>query len=805
MRYRFAATLILACSMSSAFAMENRIHNVWYPTPMQTISPELLAQNFLKAKASELGVPTSSLRLLKSQESLLAYHLIYQQYAHDLPISDATISVSILKKDQAVYQYYSTLIPAAKPVLPKQKISLEQALDAAWAYVGVQGRLFQAPKSQLRFISVKGALTQVYSIDLSPTAPYGAWRIDVEAASGNVIGVKDLRINEKALILPTTFGSKVATSNRSEAFRAWSNPLEDKQAVGEIKCGKAKVFDPDPKTEMGNTTITDTSPASDFDAAYVQRILPEVSVAGGVYRLEGPWARIIDFDPPTAVPTTSRDGNWNYVRGKGGFTDSMTYFHLDQSQRYIQSLGFKDATGIQFGPIEFDADGANGDDNSYFMPSTNRLAFGHGCVDDNEDSDVILHEYGHAINNSINVNWGGGDMGAMGEGFGDYWAASYSYSTPKGHDFQPEVVYNWDAGSCWPGRILNALGARYNANESYDAHTPIDGGFQSDELWSTPLFQAHIALRAMDIPRDEIDTIVLESQFGLGGSLTMRDMAQSIVATAARLYPDGPHATVFRQKFVDQGILVEPKSILTAQLEAVDDADGVVDPGEHPRFPLKISNIGDKLAEDVSVDVTSDDPLLSDIMVDVNADFVLGKLEAGKFKYLSLSFAVSESAPCGHGVDLKITLTSKDGKTVVVPVKVQIGKPIETVASSTPNLAIPDKGSIKDKLLVDYSNAKVSANFSVDMKINHSYIGDLNVTLVSPEGQEIVLHDRTGNSGNDISGNYPTTLTPKEPLSKLLNQQLDGAWTLKVADLAASDTGTLISWGIRDVSGYLCH
>ena len=804
MRYRFAGTMLLACSMSSAYATENRLQNVWYTSARVASNPELLVQSFLLSKAAELGIKTSSLKLAKTQESLLAYHLTYQQYVNTKPVLDATISVSVLKKDQAVFQYYSSLVTGTTPVLLKQTITEEQAYDAAWAYVGVQARLFQAPKSKLQYVRIKNNLVLVYSVSLSPTAPYGAWRIDVDAATGDVLNVEDLRITEKSIPIPASFGTKVTTIDRKQAFASWANTLKEVEPPVEFKNGTAKVFDPDPKTFLGNSALTDTSPSAAFTDAYVQRVLPDLKFSNGNYSLSGPWTKLIDFDPPTAAPTTTRDGKWNFVRGKGGFTDAMSYFHIDQSQRYIQSLGFKDATGIQFGPIEVDTDGVDGQDNSYFQPGTNQLAFGHGCVDDNEDADVILHEYGHAIHFSINSNWSGGDTGAMGEGFGDYWASSYSYSTAEGHDFEPTTVYNWDAGSCWPGRRTDALDARYNTNQSYGAHTGITGGRQSDELWSTPIFQAHIALRALNVPREEIDTIILEAQFGLGSGITMRQMAQSIVATAARLYPYGPHAATFREKFIHHNIMVEPKPELTATLETVQDGDGIVDPGERPTFPLKISNIGDKIAEAVDVDITTDDAFVSDLVIDQTTDFVLGNVDAGKFKYLTLTFALAEGTPCGHMVELKITLKSKDGKSWVVPAVVQVGKAIEAAVTSEPNVAIPDRGTVSDKVEVD-STAKVSANFTVAMNVKHTYIGDLEISLTSPEGKTILLHDNSGSSTDNIIGSYPKTLTPKDPFSKLLGQKLDGTWTLKVQDTSASDTGSLLSWGIRDVSGYECH
>src|SRR3712207_6888272 len=62
-------------------------------------------------------------------------------------------------------------------------------------------------------------------------------------------------------------------------------------------------------------------------------------------------------------------------------------------------------------------------------------------------------------------------------------------------------------------------------------------------------------------------------------------------------------------------------------------------------------------------------------------------------------------------------------------------------------------------------------------------------SLISPSGKSVILHDRSGIGADDVIGTYPTTLQPKEPLSKLLGEPLNGRWQLQVADLASSDVG----------------
>jgi hypothetical protein len=205
--------------------------------------------------------------------------------------------------------------------------------------------------------------------------------------------------------------------------------------------------------------------------------------------------------------------------------------------------------------MEVDSDGLYGDDNSHYIPYTKQLAFGHGCVDDNEDAEVILHELGHAIQDHINPSWGGGDTGAMGEGFGDYWAASYSATSERGMEGNVNWVFKFDGhNDCWPGRKLDSYTPKYNASTTYQAHAQVNGGI-SDELWSTPIFQAFLEMYKSGVAKADIDRIILEAHFGLGSGLKMPDMAKSIVKTAKALYPKANYDQIYLKHFKKVGIL----------------------------------------------------------------------------------------------------------------------------------------------------------------------------------------------------------------------------------------------------------
>ena len=109
----------------------------------------------------------------------------------------------------------------------------------------------------------------------------------------------------------------------------------------------------------------------------------------------------------------------------------MAYFHIDRAQAYVQALGF---TNVLNRPIRANVDAPipgppteDGQDNSFFDLLTGELTFGTGCADDAEDAETIVHEYGHAIQEAQVPGFpAGADAGAIGEGFGDYFASALS-------------------------------------------------------------------------------------------------------------------------------------------------------------------------------------------------------------------------------------------------------------------------------------------------------------------------------------------------------------------------------------------
>ncbi|MGR5147309.1 S8 family serine peptidase [Photobacterium alginatilyticum] len=111
-----------------------------------------------------------------------------------------------------------------------------------------------------------------------------------------------------------------------------------------------------------------------------------------------------------------------------------------------------------------------------------------------------------------------------------------------------------------------------------------------------------------------------------------------------------------------------------------------------------------------------------------------------------------------------------------------------TSFENTQATAIPDNSLSGITSGINVTRAGDASVLTVDLNITHTYIGDLNVKLIAPTGEYVVLHNHSGGSSNNILNSYTVDYTGIES---------QGTWQLKVYDNARRDTGTLNSWRIN--------
>ncbi len=440
-------------------------------------SPEAMAREALAARSVELGLHEmpGALVLEEVVESTGAFHVRFRQAVGDVPVFRGDVVVSISKRTPRAGSILSNVRFDAPRSLAVPVVSGDEALSIGRRYLELVG---QAIGSESAGLSIyKDRLAWLAS--LPNMEPLGDWLVVVDAVSGDVV-------------------------------KAWDQAL--------YVDGSGVAFDPDPLTtaeaNYGEGGFVDNGDADsdDLNGERFPVTLPDITFTGGLYRLEGPHCKLVDFEAPYDGTAGEPDpDDFFYTRSQQGFEDVVVYHHIDKNQRYIQALGFDN---IQNTPIECDPHGLNGQDNSHYIPSQNRLAWGEGCVDDAEDVDVVLHEYGHAIQHGTVTGWGGGEEGAMGEGFGDYWAGSYSRDVSE---FHWNWVFNWDGHNvCWGGRYLD--------REWYYPDNIIGQVHHDGEIWSAALMKIW-----QEIGRVTTDHLILASHFYLGTYATMIDGAEAVV------------------------------------------------------------------------------------------------------------------------------------------------------------------------------------------------------------------------------------------------------------------------------------
>lgn len=163
------------------------------------------------------------------------------------------------------------------------------------------------------------------------------------------------------------------------------------------------------------------------------------------------------------------------------------------------------------------------------------------------------------------------------------------------------------------------------------------------------------------------------------------------------------------------------------------------------------------------------------------------------------------SLNCGGGV-VQLNSTINSTGTQVVP----------TTFTSNQIVSIPDNNATGVTSTINVSGINPStlgANPIVNVKINitHTYDGDLDISLISPANNSVFLSSRRGGSGNNFtntifsmsavnlisagSAPFNGTYKPDGNLNSLTGN-INGAWKLKVQDLAGIDVGTIDNWSI---------
>jgi len=278
--------------------------------------------------------------------------------------------------------------------------------------------------------------------------------------------------------------------------------------------------------------------------------------------------------------------------------------------------------------------------------------------------------------------------------------------------------------------------------------------------------------------------------------------------------------------------------------ETSGDGDGVLEPGESASMLTVLKNLGGVPPANLTGLLATSTPGVT--ITNNSSTFpaipALGGTGANNTPY---AFALSSGLICGVAPEFQLTASYSNGplSPQTFTFKVPTGKPGGSPSSTSytgPVVPIPDD----DPAGVDipftvsgFTGALASLQFSIDgssctsdagsttVGLDHSWVGDLVITLTSPSGTTVILANRpggTGNSGNNFcqtvlndsasssiqdisSGDAPFTGTfrPANPLAAFNGEDPNGVWVLNVSDNAFIDSGNVRAFSLT-MTGLVC-
>jgi subtilisin-like proprotein convertase family protein len=105
------------------------------------------------------------------------------------------------------------------------------------------------------------------------------------------------------------------------------------------------------------------------------------------------------------------------------------------------------------------------------------------------------------------------------------------------------------------------------------------------------------------------------------------------------------------------------------------------------------------------------------------------------------------------------------------------------------DVAIPDLSTVTSNITVSGCALTPSVMSTVTVHIVHTFRGDLQLTVISPAGQQTQLLVNAGGSQDNVDQVFYANLS-STPLS-------NGTWTLQVRDTAGGDSGFINSWSLN--------
>ncbi len=740
-------------------------------------SPESMALYYLEHESKTLGISKDEIQNMKhhaTRTTNAGSVVRFRQYLNGYPVNKAEVTITISPENKVVYVMNSFQVIKNYNAIPS--VSEDLAYTTAFNYLNVSNDVsYEA--SRLMIYNNPKMTRLAHEVTILTSNPLGEWHVFVDAQTQEIFKVVDLN----------QYYNEDTHTHNNECLHTSGTRPDYRRRVS----GTAMVFNPDPLSSNivaygGGYVDGLDADTAELTAARVSVTLNDITEAGGIYSLVGPRAQIVDFDTPNTGLFTQNSSDFSFTRNEQGFEAANTYYHIDFMMDYINNTLGCDVMPYQYaGGVKFDPHGADGADQSYYTGGSGQLSFGEGCVDDAEDSDVIHHELGHGLHDWV-TSGGNSGLEGLGEGTGDYVAQSYNRSLGLWTSTDPQYnwVFNWDGhNECWNGRVTNYT-ATYPGGLTGSIHT--DG-----QIWATCLMGIWD-----EIGGQQMDKIFWEGLGMTAGTTGQNDAAVAVYQAAVNLNYSSSDINTIHTKLSDCGYT----------LPAL--------PGP-PVASFDASSTSVCLEGDTSITFMDTS---SPSATSWSWTFEGGTPATSTDQNPTVTYAAAGM----YDVTLVATNSfNTDTITITDYVSVLTGTACPActdVGSGALGLAIPDGvgANAAGATLTTTMTIPASENRNIDsvilnVGITHSFIGDLVIELMHPNGTTaVVVWDRDCASENAMNVTFEDgqpaivcadpavgVYNPVNPLSAFNGLESEGDWTISITDWWNVDTGTLDNWSLE--------
>lgn len=281
--------------------------------------------------------------------------------------------------------------------------------------------------------------------------------------------------------------------------------------------------------------------------------------------------------------------------------------------------------------------------------------------------------------------------------------------------------------------------------------------------------------------------------------------------------------------------LIEFKAAEITPLEG--DGDRFVEPGETARVNVILFNSGNMPATGLKVKLTATTPGVT-VLADESDYFQIAAGKAG-VNLSPFRIKLADSVGCGARVNLTANVSSNGQRPRAITFSVPTGQPgsiAQTFAYTGTPVSIPDGNTAGVAIRLPISGvtnsiSKVSFRINGDncssptgVGLQHTWVGDLTLRLISPSGTVVTLMSAPGGNLNfgqnfcntllddagttsiqniGTGGTYSGTFRPASPLAAFIGENANGNWTLQVIDSSTPDAGIMRSFSVL-ITAYDC-